>query len=51
MTNEQIREAFNQAISNSTDADAIAKLELAREFFTNPEFRRALEEHIWQNRK
>lgn len=51
MTNEQAREVFNQAIRNTTDADAIANIELAREYFTNPTFRKALEDHIWENRK
>jgi hypothetical protein len=48
MTNQQAKEVFNQAIRNTTDANAIAKIELAREFFTNASFRKALENHVWQ---
>jgi hypothetical protein len=48
MTNQQAREVFNQAIANTTDGDAIARIELAREYFTNPSFRKALEDHLWE---
>jgi len=51
MTNQAAREVFNQVIANQTDADKIAKLELAREYLTNPAFRAALENHLWETRK
>lgn len=48
MTNEQAREIFNQAIAAATDKDHVARLELAREFFTNEAFRKALSEKVWE---
>jgi hypothetical protein len=48
MVNEQAREVFNQAIAKTHDADQVAKLELAREYFTNPEFRKDLEQITWE---
>jgi hypothetical protein len=48
MTNEQARAVFNQAIAAANDADQIAKLELAREYFTNSDFRKGLEQHVWE---
>lgn len=47
MTNEAAKQVFNQVLANLTDADQIAKIELAREYFTNPDFRKALEDHLW----
>ena len=44
MTLEQARIEFDKMIANATTADQIAKLELMREFFCNPEFRQALED-------
>jgi len=51
MNTEQAREHFNDAIARQTDPDRRARLELAREYFCNPEFRRALEDHLWQGRE
>jgi hypothetical protein len=51
MTNEQAKEVFNQAIKTAKNADQVARIELAREFFTNPAFRRALEDHVWSINK
>ncbi len=51
MTNQAAREIFNQVIAKQTDADKIANLELCREYFTNPAFRKALENHLWETRK
>jgi hypothetical protein len=51
MTNEEIRTGFNQMIEAATlagDMDAVAKFELAREHCTNPAFRRALQDYVWQ---
>lgn len=38
---------FNRAVAQAEDADTKARLELAREFFTNPDFRRELSEFVW----
>ena len=51
MTNQAAREVFNHVIANQTDSDKIANLELCREYFTNQTFRKALENHLWENRK
>jgi hypothetical protein len=40
--NEMVRKVFDQAIEQTSDPDQIANLELCREYFTNPEFRKAL---------
>jgi hypothetical protein len=51
MSNQNIREGFNQMINaaqRAGDADAVAKLEIAREYFTNPAFRKNLEDVTWQ---
>lgn len=47
MTNQAAREVFNQAIAATKDADQVARIELAREYFTNPTFRKALADHLW----
>jgi hypothetical protein len=47
MTNEQARDIFNQAIASTTNADQIARLEVVREFLTNPEFRKNLSDFVW----
>lgn len=46
MSNEQAREVFNAAIAKETDPDRIAKVELLREYFCNPEFRSAMENEV-----
>jgi hypothetical protein len=39
MTTAKIRQAFTEAIHRqSADPEKVARLELAREYFTNPEF-------------
>lgn len=48
MTQNDIRNGFNEAIAQLDDLDQIAKLELCREYFTNDEFRATLEDHVWQ---
>lgn len=47
MNTEQAKRIFNDAIAKQTDADKVARLELVREYFTNPEFRTALHDHVW----
>ncbi len=46
MTNEQAREIFNQAAIGKT-GDELANLEIAREYFCNPGFRKFLEEQTY----
>ena len=46
MTATELRQIFDRAISQQKDADKVARLELCREFFTNPEFRAALSDEV-----
>lgn len=48
MTATEARAIFDQAIANTADPDRIAKIELMREYFTNADFRKALEDHVWE---
>ena len=50
-TDADFKNGINQEIANTTDADKIARLEVLREYFTNPEFRAKLEEVTFNNRK
>ena len=50
MTNQEIRNGFNQMIAAATaagNADAVAKFEVAREFFTNPAFKAYVQDTTW----
>lgn len=54
MTTQEAREIFNQAAAAALtkgDADAVANIELCREYFTNPKFRNWLEDHSWEAQK
>lgn len=54
MTNEQAREVFNAAANAAAkrgDRDALAKIELAREYFTRKGFSQALAGYLWETRK
>lgn len=46
MDTVEARKIFDQAAAAAPDADARANIELCREYFTNPEFRRALADHV-----
>lgn len=51
MTNQEIKTGFNQIIAAAQTAgnsDAIARLEIAREYFTNNEFKTAIQDYVWQ---
>jgi hypothetical protein len=49
MTAQEARQVFDSAIAKSAhDTDTVAKLELCREYFTNPAFRSALEDEIYK---
>jgi hypothetical protein len=51
MTNTQAKEVFNAAAQTAIDSgnhDQASRIELAREFFTNAAFRKALENHVWE---
>jgi len=46
-----ICDGFDQMIAAARAAanpDAVARLELAREYFTNPAFKQALEDSTWE---
>ena len=47
MNAEQAREIFNQALVGKSP-DGVARIEIVREYFTNPEFRSALEQMVWE---
>lgn len=50
MTTEEIRTGFNQMIAAAAatgNNEAVAKFELAREYFTNEAFRTGLQDHVW----
>lgn len=44
---KQIRQVFNQAIESETDPDRIDKIELIREFYTNPGFCEWLTDYVY----
>ncbi len=44
----QFREALDQFVNRASDPDTRALREVARAYFTNPGFRKALEDHVWQ---
>lgn len=48
MTTQAAREIFQAAIAKAVDAEVVAKLELAREYFTNPAFRASMEQAMWE---
>lgn len=53
-TNAAAKVLFAEMIAAATaagDKDSVARIELVREFTTNPEFRAALEQFCWQARK
>lgn len=41
----EIKATINTAIAAHTDPDKIARLEVAREYFTNPDFRKRLSDY------
>lgn len=47
MDNQQIKDGFNQVIRNVKDADTIARLEICREYFSNPQFKVNLQNFLW----
>jgi hypothetical protein len=44
---ESIKAMFDKIISNTSDADRVAKLELLREYYTNAGFRDHLHNMVW----
>lgn len=46
MTTENAKMIFNSEIAKETDKNRIAKLELLREYFTNSDFKLALENEV-----
>jgi hypothetical protein len=50
MTNQEIQTGFNQMIAAASAAGnhgAVARMEVAREFFTNEAFKTVLQDHVW----
>ena len=45
---DAMRQAFDKLISETSDSDRIAELELCREYFTDPAFRQKLENYTFQ---
>ena len=50
-TTTDARNLFDAVIAKTTDADKVARLELAREALTNPDFFRARADKAWAERK
>lgn len=51
MTAAAIRAEFNKvrdAAAAAGNVDAVARIELAREYFTNADFRKFVEDAVWQ---
>lgn len=51
LSNEDIRTGFNQMIQAARaagDAAAVDNMTLGMEFFTNPAFRQALSDQVWE---
>lgn len=51
MTTTEARKVFDQIAATHRakgDRDAAANVELCREYFTNPTFRAALADHLWE---
>ena len=50
MTKQEIRNGFNQMIAAAAAAgnhDAVAKFEVAREYFTNQAFKKFVQDETW----
>ena len=50
MTLTEIRAGFNRMIAAAAaagDRDAVARMEVAREYLTNPAFKQGLQDHLW----
>jgi hypothetical protein len=50
MTDQEARAIFDNARAAEQDPDRRAEIELLREYFCNPQFRRDLADHLWANR-
>ena len=46
MNSTEARQIFDTQIAAEVDADRITKLELLREYYCNPEFRKAMENEV-----
>jgi hypothetical protein len=51
MNTSEVRAIFNQVIATESNPDKVARLEIVREYFTNPDFRRKMEDYTWQKQK
>jgi hypothetical protein len=51
MSAEDIRNGFNQMIAAAAaagDNEAVARMEITREYFTNPAFKSSVQEMTWR---
>lgn len=51
MTNQEAKAIFDQISEvwrSNGNLDQAARIELARAYFTNPKFKAALEQHVWE---
>lgn len=46
MAPDEARAVFDAALAGETDPERIARVELAREFFCNPDFRAFARDHV-----
>lgn len=47
MNTTEARAVFDKAAAAETDPDKRARIELCREYFTNPRFRRYVQDTVW----
>ena len=48
MTDQEFRDIVNGVIANESDPDEVAKLELVREYFSNPDFRQWMSDTVYR---
>lgn len=46
MTTQEAREVFNKAAAAATTPEAVARIEICREYFTNPAFKAWMEGYV-----
>lgn len=51
MTTEEARQHFDYLLEQAKTAEQVAKLELAREYFTNPDFRASLQNKLFDEQQ
>jgi hypothetical protein len=48
VTTQKARDIFDQAAKAAKDPDVVARIELCREYFTNPVFRKTFTDLLWE---